>query len=188
MLVLFQYIPVIIAISTGMRRGEILGLAWYNVNLEQKYIVVCQALYPTKKGLLLLPPKTDKSNRKISIPDTLVNILLNHKTEQEKHKSLLKNNYNNKDFVCCKENGEPINPSILNHKFANILKINNLPKIRFHDLRHSHASLLLSKGVPTKLISERLGHSNVAITNDLYSHIYDADKQEVANIFDSFIK
>lgn len=79
-------------------------------------------------------------------------------------------------------------PSYLNHQFRQILEENNLPIIRFHDLRHSHASLLLSQGVQPKVISERLGHSNISTTMDLYSHIYDATNIEVANNFDKFIK
>lgn len=167
-----------IAISTGMRRGEILGLTWENVDLNNFTITVKQALYPTKNGLVILPPKTKTSMRKLSIPQTLVNILKTHKEQ-----------YNNKGkFVCCSENGEIISPSSLNHKFKNLLSENDLPSIRFHDLRHSHASLLLSQGVQAKVISERLGHSNINITLDLYSHVYEATNIKVANDFDQFLR
>lgn len=96
----------------------------------------------------------------------------------------LSNNYN---MVCSLENGEYLSPSTLNHKFKEFLEINNLPNIRFYDLQHSHASLLLMKGVQLKMISERLGHSNIAITMDLYSHIYEESSKEVANNFDKFL-
>lgn len=174
----YIYIPVMIAISTGMRRGEVLGLTWNNVDLDHATLKVVQAIYPTKNGLVVLPPKTNTSIRKISLPPTLVSILSEYKS---------KNKYNN-DYVCTLEDGSLISPSSLNHKFKQVLKDNNLPSIRFHDLRHSHASLLLSQGVHAKVISERLGHSNINITMDLYSHIYEATNIEVANNFDKFLK
>ena len=182
------YIPVMIAISTGMRRGEILGLTWENVNLEKGIIKVVQALYPTKNGLVFLPPKTEKSIRTISIPLTLINILKDYKKKQDKIKNRLKNNYNDFDLVCSQIDGKPIHPTTLNHKFHSLLKEKNLPVIRFHDLRHSHASLLLKERVPAKVVSERLGHSNTNITLNLYSHVYEETNMEVANTFDKFLK
>lgn len=182
------YIPVMIAIATGMRRGEILGLTWKNVDLENGIIRVTQALYPTKEGLVILHPKTENSIRNISIPLTLLNILKEHKKNQNKIKVKLGNNYIDNDLVCCIINGQPIHPTTLNHKFHNLLKKNHLPLIRFHDLRHSHASLLLKEKVPAKVISERLGHSNVNITLNLYSHIYKETNMEVANTFDKFLQ
>ena len=182
------YIPVMIAIATGMRRGEILGLIWKNVDLENGIIKVTQALYPTKEGLVILPPKTENSIRNISIPLTLINILKEHKQKQEKIKERLGKDYIDSDLVCCTLEGKAINPTTLNHKFHNLLKENELPLIRFHDLRHSHASLLLKEKVQMKAISERLGHSNVNITMNLYSHIYEETNREVANTFDKFLK
>lgn len=173
----YIYIPVVIAISTGMRRGEILGLTWDNIDFNNSTLCVVKSLVPTKDGLKLLSPKTKTSIRKISLPPTLVEILKKHKA---KH-------YSN-EYVCTLEDGHLITPSSLNHKFKDILQENNLPSIRFHDLRHSHASLLLYQGVQPKMISERLGHSNISITMDLYSHIYEATNKEIANNFDIFLK
>lgn len=172
------YLPVMIAISTGMRRGEVLGLTWKNVDLENCIIRVTQTIQPTKNGLQLSTPKTDNSSRIISVPNTLTEIL----------KEYRKNVNDINDFVCLNEFGELISPDYLNHKFKELLDENDLPHIRFHDLRHSHASLLLSQGVQPKLISERLGHSNISITMDLYSHVYNADSREVAKKFDLLLK
>lgn len=182
------YIPVMIGIATGMRRGEILGLIWDNVDLEHGTIRITQALYPTKEGLVILPPKTETSIREIGIPLTLINILKNHKYEQDKIKQRLGQNYINNDLVCCSIEGKPIHHTKLNHNFNNLLKQNNLTLIRFHDLRHSHASLLMKENTPIKAISERLGHSNVNITLNLYSHIYKETNREIANTFDKFLK
>lgn len=182
------YIPVMIAIATGMRRGEILGLTWKNVDLKNGIITITQALYPTKNGLTILPPKTENSIRSISIPLTLINILKKYKLEQSKSKEIMGVQYNSNDLVCCNSEGKPIHPTRLNHKFHDILEKNNLPLIRFHDLRHSHASLLLKENVQIKAISERLGHSNVNITMNLYSHIYKETNQKIAKTFDKFLK
>lgn len=184
----YIYLPVIIAISTGMRRGEILGLTWENVDLILGNIKVVQALYPTKEGLRILPPKTQKSKRTISIPPTLIKVLKEYRLKHETMKLKLGPEYDKHNYVCCNENGTPLCPTKLNHFFKDLLKNNELPAIRFHDLRHSHASLLLSQGVQPKVISDRLGHSTINITMDLYSHIYDATNREVANNFDIFLK
>lgn len=181
------YIPIMIAISTGMRRGEILGLTWDNVDFNNNTIKIVKALYNTKNGLVFLEPKTVKSKRIINIPPTLCNILKEHKQNQEKLKNRLGKNYIDKNLVCCLEDGSAINPDTFTPKFRKLLTKSDLPKIRFHDLRHSHASLLLSQGVQPKMISERLGHSNINITMDLYSHIYEATNKEIANNFDVFL-
>ena len=181
------YIPVIIAIYTGMRRGEILGLNWQNVNFDKKYIRVVQELSCTKQGLKILPPKTNKSTRNIAIPDTLVKILKNHRAEQIKNKLLFGSEYQNSDMVCTYQNGKLFYPKRFSAKFNEFLKKNDLPMIRFHDLRHSHASLLVKIGVQPKVISERLGHSNIGITMDLYSHLYENADREVADMFDKII-
>lgn len=184
----YIYIPVMIAIATGMRRGEILALTWENINFKKKEINVVQAIYPTKNGLVVLPPKTDNSIRTIAIPRRLVRILKKHKKKQLKYKKILGNSYIDSDYVCVNNEGKLISPSSLNHKFKDILKENNLPSIRIHDLRHSHASLLLCKGASQKAISSRLGHSTIQITMDLYTHLYNSVNKQVANKVNSFLK
>lgn len=181
------YIPIIIAIYTGMRRGEILGLMWSNINLEKGYIIVEQALYATSNGLKISLPKTEKSVRKIAIPKTLVKELKKCKIRQLKNRLKMGELYKENNMVCCNNDGSLINPKSFSRKFHKLLVANNLPLIRFHDLRHSHASLLVKLGVQPKVISERLGHSNINITMDLYSHIYEETDKEVANMFEKLI-
>lgn len=182
------YIPVMIAIYTGARRGEVLGLSWENVNLEKGYIRIIDNLCATKNGLVIKETKNNTSNRTIAISDTLIKILKMHKIKQMENKLRLGCFYHDNNMVCCYEDGRMYNPKRFSAKFHELLEKNNLPIIRFHDLRHSHASLLVKLGVQPKEISQRLGHSNIGITMDLYSHLYEETDREVANIFDKLIK
>ena len=139
---------------------------------------------PHQSGLQFLQPKTKSSVRTIAIPNNLVKELEEHSTSQlERNEKLgVKNN-----LVCCYEDGKLFNPKRFSHKFRDLLKKHGLPLIRFHDLRHSHASLLVKCGIQPKIISRRLGHSNINITMDLYSHIYEDTDKAVAEIFDDII-
>lgn len=181
------YIPIMIAIYTGARRGEVLGLNWENVNLEKGTIKIVDNLCTTKEGLIIKQPKTSSGTRTIAISNTLVEILKKHKIKQLEYKMKLGKEYKDNNMVCCYEDGRLFNPKRFSAKFNELLKNNNLPLIRFHDLRHSHASLLVKLGVEPKIISERLGHSNIGITMDLYSHLYEDVDREVADRFEKLI-
>lgn len=181
------YIPIMIAIYTGARRGEILGLNWNNVDLEKGIIKIVDNLCATKNGLIIKQPKTNSGIRTIAISKSLVKILKNHKINQMKNKIRLGESYKENNMVCCYEDGHLFNPKRFSAKFNELLQANNLPMVRFHDLRHSHASLLVKMGVQPKEISSRLGHSNIGITMDLYSHLYEEADKEVANMFEKLI-
>ncbi len=181
------YIPIVIAVYTGARRGEVLGLNWNNVDLEKGIIKIIDNLCATNNGLIIKQPKTNSGIRTIAISETLIKILKKHKINQMRNKIRLGINYQDNNMVCCYEDGHLFNPKRFSAKFHELLENNNLPVIRFHDLRHSHASLLVKMGVQPKEISSRLGHSNIGITMDLYSHLYEETDREVAKIFDKLI-
>ncbi len=181
------YIPIAIGIFTGGRRGEVLGINWNNVNLEKGYINIGDNLCATKHGIIIKRPKSKDSIRKIAIPNTLVEILKMHKQEQEKNKILLGREYEDNNMVCCYPDGRYFNPKRFSTKYKEFLERNNLPVVRFHDLRHSHASLLVKLGIQPKEISARLGHSSIGITMDLYSHLYEDADTKVAEKFGELI-
>lgn len=166
------YYPVFLtALGTGMRRGELLGLTWDNVDFESKVIKVRQSLIYDEKGFRFSTPKTNSSIRSISIDDNLMKELKSHKTKQKELQLIFAGEYNKLNLVFPREVGEPIYPRTLATIFNRIGKKANVPKIRLHDLRHTHATLLLELGVNPKVIAERLGHSSINITLDVYSHV-----------------
>lgn len=181
------YIPIIIAIYTGMRRGEILGLSWDNIDLKKGIIKVNRTLSSTTQGLQFSIPKTESSNRNIYIPNVLIKELKKHKIKQNQNKLKYGNLYIENNLVCTLENGNIINPKNFSRDFHKLLKNNNLTLIRFHDLRHTHASLLVKLGIQPKVISSRLGHSNINITMDLYSHVYTETDKSIANMFEKLL-
>lgn len=166
------YYPVFLtALGTGMRRGELLGLTWDHVDFEKKVINVRQSLVYDEKGFRFSEPKTKSSIRSISLDNHLLKELKKHKTKQKELQLLFGGEYNKLNLVFPREAGDPIYPRTLATIFNRITKKANVPKIRLHDLRHTHATLLLEMGVNPKVIAERLGHSSINITLDVYSHV-----------------
>jgi len=179
------YWSVLLALTTGMRRGEILALRWKNVIFEEATVRVVESLEKTKKGLRFKSPKTEKT-RAIVLPAYAVQELRTWKEVQFSELSSRKINPTDNDLVCGKRNGEPLNPVTLTHEFVEAInKIPSLPKVRFHDLRHSHATQMLSSGIHPKIAQERLGHSTITTTLDLYSHATATMQNEAASKLDT---
>lgn len=180
-------VPICLAVGVGLRRGEILGLKWQSIDFDNKRLKVESNLIYAEKELIFHEPKTESGLRTVSIPDEIIEILKKHRIKQKEYKLMFGTEYKNMDIVCCNEDGSPIIPGNLSHRFARFLKRNKLKHIRFHDLRHTNASLMLKYGVPAKVASSRLGHSGIGITLDLYSHIYTEVENEAANKINSGI-
>ncbi|GED67736.1 site-specific integrase [Brevibacillus reuszeri] len=178
------YIVYLLALYTGLRRGEILSLRWKDCDLNQGKISVCQTLYYSNQQFHFLEPKTSRSNRLVSIPDTVVEILKTYRLKQEKHKREMGSAYEDYDLIAANEIGQPINPRSLTGHFRRMIQKASVPKIRFHDTRHTHATILLKLGEHVKIVSERLGHSNAAMTMNVYSHVTSDMQKEAAKKFE----
>ena len=138
-------------------------------------------LVHTIKGIVLRTPKTDSGSRTLVISESLVEILRAHFRRQGEIKVNLGEHYKDHDLVCCNTDGTPANPVWFSKKFAKFLSKHGLKKIRFHDLRHSNATLMLKNGIPAKVASQRLGHSSIGITLDLYSHVMNEMQQDAVD-------
>lgn len=182
------YMPVLLAVGIGLRRGEALALKWHNVDLENKIIFITENLIPTKEGIKFSTPKTEASQREIVVPETIINELVKLKEKQIANKKILGNEYIDNDLVCCYDNGKNFSPGAVSHLFSDILKLNNFRHIRFHDLRHTNATLMLNADISPKVASARLGHSKVNTTLDIYSHVEKKKQEESAKKLDNFLK
>lgn len=172
------YIAFLLALTTGMRQGEILVLRWKDVDFENGCVRITQTL--SSDGKELLPyTKTKSGSRTIDLPEKAVTALKRHwlfiRGEREEAKS-----YKNLDLVVCTGLGTPTHKSNIRRVFKSIIKKAEVPKIRFHDMRHTYATLLLLQGVNPKIVSERLGHADVRITLDTYNHLLPSMQKETA--------
>jgi integrase len=162
----------ILALTTGMRRGELIGLRWQDVSFEHRSISIHRTVsYVARRGFLVSEPKTATSRRKIVIPAFLIELLKQHQENQCGVREKAGPLWMNHDLVFCNAHGEFINPASLVWTFRNFLAKAGLERIRFHDLRHSAATILLTMGVHPKVVQELLGHSSIRVTMDIYSHV-----------------
>lgn len=161
-----------LAIYTGMRRGELLGLKWENIDIVKNRIYVKHSLYYVAgQGLVLQTPKTSSGHRNISITKDISDELILYKRKKQEQLLKVGMKLNNDHFVISSYGGEPLNPNTIHKQFLYDIKLAKMKRIRFHDLRHTHATIMLGLGENPKVISERLGHSNVNMTLNKYSHI-----------------
>lgn len=178
------YWPTLIALATGARRGEILALRWRNVDLDGGVIKIERSLEQTKNGLRFKTPKSGKS-RAVVVPDHAIDELRRLRREQAEELLRLGIRLGGDTLICARADGTPMLPRSLTHEFAKIAgNVEGVPRIRFHDLRHSHATQLLGAGVHPKVAQERLGHATIGITMDLYSHASETMQAEAAQRLD----
>lgn len=162
----------VLAVTTGMRQGELLGLGWDDVDLSRGVVRVNRTLGRSGGRLLLGEPKTKKSRRTIPLSAKALDALKAHRKTQVEERIGLASLWEEYGLVFATRTGTPINPSNLRKRsFKRLLKKVGLPPVRFHDLRHTAATLLLMEGVHPKYVQELLGHANVSITLDTYSHV-----------------
>ena len=162
----------VLAITTGLRQGELLGLKWGDVDLEAATLQVRRTRTTAKGGPVLAAPKTKGSRRTVRLSETALQALRGHLERQLDEIDRAGDLYQENGLIFASEIGEPLDRRyITTQRFKPFLKRAGLPQIRFHDLRHTCATLLLSKNVNPKVVSEMLGHASIAITLDTYSHV-----------------
>jgi integrase len=161
-----------LALTTGMRRGEILALKWQDINFSQHTLQI-RRIFTRRPGnrYIETEPKTEKSRRSILLAPLVVELLKQHKAHQLEAKLKAGETWQERDLVFCTSLGTPMNPSKVVDRFKTLLKQAELPAIRFHDLRHSAATILLSMGTHPKVVQEMLGHNQISMTMDIYSHV-----------------
>jgi integrase len=168
-----------------MRRGEILALRWKNVGDNSGVVRVLESLEQTKSGLRFKPPKSGRA-RSIRLPAFAIEELRRLKHEQAEDLLALGVRQSGDTLVCPRADGAPMQPRSLTHEFTVLMaKMEDLPRVRFHDLRHSHATQLLLAGVHPKVAQERLGHSTISTTMDLYSHVTETMQEDAAARIDA---
>ena len=180
------YWPALIALATGARRGEVLALRWRNVDLDSGTIRIVESLEQTGARLRFKPTKTDRA-RAVTLPSYAVEELRRLKREQAENLLALGVRQTGDMLACARRDGAPLQPQSLTHEFPRFLARlgPDFPRVRFHDLRHSHATQLLLTGVHPKVAQERLGHSTVTTTLDLYSHVTATMQEDAASRLDA---
>jgi len=183
-----QFYPVIYtAVSTGLRQAELLGLMWRSIDLDYLSISVNQVLYKRRGVCQFNEPKTSHSRRRVSMTPKLALFLREYKLERERLYQQLGKELTLDSLVFANVEGKPLDPGVLTHNFARIAKRAGLENVRFHDLRHTFASLMLLRGAKPKVISEALGHSSVAFTMDVYSHIIEGMQEDAMALLDEVL-
>jgi integrase len=171
----------ILAVTTGLRQGELLGLKWDDVDMEAGTLQVRRTLITAKGGPVISPPKTKGSRRTVKLSQRALEALRSHLARQLDEIDTVGSLWRENGLIFASEVGEPLDRRALTtHRFKPLLGRAGLPQIRFHDLRHTCATLLLSKNVNPKVVSEMLGHSTIAITLDTYSHVLPTMQESAA--------
>ena len=177
-----------VALFTGCRRGEIVGLKWADIDFENQRISVKRSIYKLSDGKAReKEPKSKTSIRTISIPERLCKTLTEYRLQQNRHIAYLGDGWKNLDYVFTEEDGYVMNPQTPTKQFDHFLKRHGIRHLKFHGLRHTSATMLLANGCDIKTVSARLGHADITTTN-IYVHALESTDRMAAQTFDNFLK
>ena len=177
-----------VALFTGCRRGEIVGLKWADIDFENQRISVKRSIYKLSDGKAReKEPKSKTSIRTISIPERLCKTLTEYRLQQNRHIAYLGDSWKNLDYVFTEEDGYVMNPQTPTKQFDHFLKRHGIRHLKFHGLRHTSATMLLANGCDIKTVSARLGHADITTTN-IYVHALESTDRMAAQTFDNFLK
>jgi len=180
-----------VSVSIGLRMGEALGLRWQDVDLDRRTLKVNRILSRIGRGrdsgseLMLVEPKTARSRRTVTLPDVAIKALRAHKVRQLEERLAAGSEWQEQGLVFPNTLGKPLEPHDLHDDFKRLLVKAELPDMRFHDLRHSAASLMLAQGIPLRSIQDILGHSSISLTANLYAHVGEQLRREAADAMDA---
>jgi len=182
------YYPVFYtAVSSGLRQAELLGLRWRDIDLDMLSVSVSQVLYKRRGVCQFKEPKTAHSRRRVAMTPKLALFLREYHEEREQLCRQLGKRLSLDDIVFTGPEGKPLDPCVVTHAFSRMAARAGLDGVRFHDLRHTFASLMLLRGAKPKVISEALGHSSVAFTMDVYAHIIDGMERDAMALLDEVL-
>jgi integrase len=172
---------------TGLRRSELLALKWRAIDLELASMYISHSLHRMGDGRVIIKDtKTSRSRRVVDLSLSIVTLLREYKEEQEVHCLMIGKPLAEDDFVFSNADGSPLNPNTVTHTFAKVAKRAGM-ELRLHDLRHIHATMLLKAGVHPRIVQERLGHSSIATTLDIYSHTVPGLQKAAAERIDALL-
>ena len=184
-----SYLPIHLGLDTGMRRGELLALRWTDVHLDDGYIKVARSRTTVNGRAVEDTPKTEQSGRDISLAEGTVTYLREHQQQQKKVVfPNLGKKWSPEEYIFVTEEGGPIHPELLSRNFKAIVAEAGYPGLRFHDLRHAHATIMLKAKVGMKVVQERLGHKDYSTTANTYTHVLKETADEAAQIFEDRMK
>lgn len=170
----------LVLVTSGVRRGEALGLMWDDLDLDAGRLIVRRTLSYVGRVATLAEPKTARSSRTVALPAVTVSALRAHRARQGEIRLAVGPDYDSRGFVFAKPDGAPLSPATVTRRFKRLAEKLELPALSVHGLRHSYATVALRSGVPAKVTQEQLGHSNIATTLDLYSHNVPGLQEEAA--------
>lgn len=179
------YPAVVLALFCGLRRGELLALQWNDIDFRNNQLKVYKAVIDVGNKRFQKSTKTEKA-RTVDIPPTAITILRQHRKKQLEYKLLL-NDYHDSNFIVTEDDGTLPAPAYVSRFFMRRVISSGLPYVRFHDLRHTAASLMLLEGANLETVSSILGHSSITITADIYAHVIDKSKKDAANSLDKYL-
>ena len=174
------YAAWLLAVTTGARRGEILGLRWPDVDFDRKRVSIQRSLVSVGYEVMVSAPKTQRGKRQVALDEVTVATLRKHRKHQLEERISVGRGWEDSDFVFTREDGHFVHPDRFSKLFNSLVRASGLARIRLHDLRHTYATLALQAGIHPKVVSERLGHASVSITLDTYSHAVPALQEDAA--------
>ncbi|MGN0455562.1 MAG: tyrosine-type recombinase/integrase [Acutalibacteraceae bacterium] len=179
---------IMLLIYTGMRRGELFGLEWKDIDFENGYLnIVRTSQYIGNKTLITKEPKTKSSRRCMKISQSLVDLLKEYRAFQSEQRLKTGSEWHNTDRLFTQWNGLPMYPDSLTKWFSNFLKRHNLRQVTLHSLRHTNATLLIAEGTDIRTVSSRLGHSNTATTLNIYTHALKSKDSKAADVLNTVL-